>query len=49
MLARGALADPEGQRPALARLYAEQVLAGAPGLAAAVVQGAEDLAMLELA
>ncbi len=48
MLARGALADPEGQRPALARLYAEQVLAGASGLAAAVVQGADDLAALEL-
>ncbi len=48
MLAKGALADPEGQRPALARLYAEQVLAGMPGLAAGVVQGAEDLAALEL-
>jgi len=49
MLAKGALADPEGIRPALARLYAEQVMAGAPALADAVAQGAEDLGALELA
>ncbi len=47
MLAKGALADP-GQRTALARLYGEQVLAGAPALADAAMQGAEDLTELEL-
>ena len=41
MLGKGALADPA--RAPLARVYAEQVLAQAPGLAAAVMAGAEDL------
>ena len=49
MLAKGALADSEGDRPALARLYAEQMLAGASGLAEGVMQGADDLAALKLA
>ena len=49
MLAKGALADPDGARPALARLYAEQVLAGAPALADAACQGAWELATLQLA
>ena len=48
MLAKGALADREGVRPALARLFAEQVLAGAPALADAVVQGAGELEALAL-
>jgi hypothetical protein len=48
MLAKGALAAPGGSRPALARLYAEQVLAGAPALADGVVQGADDLRSLDL-
>ena len=43
MLARGASADPDGVRPALARLFAGQVLSAAPGLAQAVMQGADDL------
>jgi alkylation response protein AidB-like acyl-CoA dehydrogenase len=47
MLAKGALADP-GRRTALARLYGEQVLAGALALADAAMQGAEDLVALEL-
>jgi hypothetical protein len=41
MLARGALADP-GRAP-LARIYADQVLAQAPGQAAAVAMGAGPL------
>ncbi|MDB5457090.1 MAG: acyl-CoA dehydrogenase domain protein, partial [Caulobacter sp.] len=43
MLAKGAMADRDGLRPALARLYAEQVLSGAAGLAAGVMQGAAEL------
>jgi alkylation response protein AidB-like acyl-CoA dehydrogenase len=42
VLAREAALDPE--RAALLRFYAGQVLSGAPGLAAAVMQGASDLA-----
>ena len=41
MLARGALADPD--RAGLARVFAEQVLAQAPGLVVAVTAGADDL------
>jgi hypothetical protein len=41
MLGKGALADPG--RQALARVYAGQALAQAPGLAAAVAGGADDL------
>jgi hypothetical protein len=48
MLAKGALADREGVRPALLRLYAEQVLAGADGLGAAAMQGAGELESLAL-
>jgi alkylation response protein AidB-like acyl-CoA dehydrogenase len=43
MLARGAAADPDGVRSALARLFAGQVLSAASGLADAVMQGADDL------
>jgi hypothetical protein len=43
MLARGAAAEPDGVRAALARLFAGQVLSAAPGLAEAVMQGAADL------
>ena len=48
MLAKGALADRRGVRPMLARLFAEQVLSGAPALADAVAQGAADLESLAL-
>ena len=43
MLAKGALAEPEGLRLALARVYAENVLATVPGQAAGVTMGAGDL------
>jgi hypothetical protein len=43
MLAKGALAEPQGLRLALARVYAENVLATAPGQVAAVTAGAGDL------
>ncbi len=54
MLTKGALAtrgmaDRRGTRPALARLFAEQVLAGAPALADAAMQGAGELEALALA
>jgi alkylation response protein AidB-like acyl-CoA dehydrogenase len=49
MLAKGALAHREGPRPALARLFAEQVLAATPAIADAVMQGAVDLEKLALA
>jgi alkylation response protein AidB-like acyl-CoA dehydrogenase len=43
MLAKGALAQPGGVRLALARIYAETVLATAPGQAAGVTMGGEVL------
>ena len=43
MLAKGALAQPEGVRLALARVYAETVLATVPGQVAGVTMGAGDL------
>ena len=43
MLAKGALAEPVGLRLALARVYAENVLATVPGQVAAVTGGAADL------
>ena len=46
MLAKGALAAPDSHRPALARVYADQILVGAQGLAAAVMAGSADLQSL---
>jgi alkylation response protein AidB-like acyl-CoA dehydrogenase len=46
LLAKGALADPA--RAPLARVYADQVLAQAPGQAAGVAMGAEALAAVDL-
>jgi len=50
MLAKGALSAAPGpdelRRAALARLYADQVLSGAPGLAQAVMAGAQALEQL---
>jgi alkylation response protein AidB-like acyl-CoA dehydrogenase len=43
MLAKGALAEPEGLRLTLARVYGEAVLASVPGQLAAVTTGAADL------
>ena len=43
MLAKGALAEPHGLRLALARVYAENVLATVPGQVAAVTGGSADL------
>ena len=43
MLAKGALAEPRGVRLALARVYAETVLATVPGQVAGVTMGAGDL------
>jgi alkylation response protein AidB-like acyl-CoA dehydrogenase len=43
MLAKGALAEPDGVRLALARVYAETVLATAPGQVAGVTMGGEML------
>jgi alkylation response protein AidB-like acyl-CoA dehydrogenase len=43
MLAKGALAEPQGLRLALARVYAENVLATVPGQVAGVTAGAGDL------
>ncbi|MGR4866648.1 acyl-CoA dehydrogenase [Caulobacter sp. LARHSG274] len=43
MLAKGALAEPVGLRLALARVYAETVLATVPGQVAGVTAGAGDL------
>ena len=43
MLAKGALAEPEGVRLALARIYGENVLATVPGQVAGVTMGSTDL------